>query len=63
MQIIHCDIHNIDIKIYDKEDELYFKDDNSPEVSVFSNGDKKYLKRFVRGLCDENCETIKNILK
>lgn len=58
-----CPIHRLEILVYNKEDEVLFKDDNSPIAVIFTNTDgTKYLKRFFAGLCDENCKTIKAII-
>lgn len=64
MKKIICPIHDISIVIYEKVDEYLFIDDDRKEVSIFhdDNG-KKYLKRFSMISCNENCETIKNILE
>ena len=63
MEKIYCSIHNLNINIYLKEEENLFIDNNEQESIIFYNGDKKYLRRFVPNLCDNNCETIKNILE
>lgn len=62
MEKIFCNIHNLNINIYQREEENLFIDDNSQESIIFYNEGNKYLKRFVIGLCDNNCETIKQIL-
>lgn len=64
MKTIHCELHNIDIVIYHKNQRVFFKDDNRQEVAIFydTNG-KKYLKRSLIGQCDENCPTVQNALK
>jgi hypothetical protein len=63
MERLFCKIHNIDIVIFNKEDEIFFKDDNRQEVAIFyDDNNKKYLKRFIMNQCDMNCETIKQIL-
>lgn len=64
MKKIHCELHNIDIIIYNKEEESLFKDDNRNEVAIFyDNEGKKYLKRVIVNQCDESCETVKELLK
>jgi hypothetical protein len=64
MERLFCEIHNADIIIYNKEDEIFFKDDNRQEVAIFyDENNKKYLKRFIMNQCDFNCETIKQILE
>ena len=63
MEKIFCQIHNLNISIYSKEEEQLFIDDNEQESVIFDNGNKKYLKRFTIGQCDENCETIKQLLE
>jgi len=64
MERLFCEIHNIDILIYNKEDEIFFKDDNRQEVAIFyDKNNKKYLKRFITNQCDFNCETIRQILE
>ena len=64
MERLFCDTHSIEILIYSKDDEKLFRDDNRQEVAIFfdDNG-RKYLKRFLPNQCNENCETIKQILK
>lgn len=62
MEKIYCQIHNLNINIYSREEENLFIDDNSHESVIFSNEDNKYLKRFTINQCDNNCETIKQIL-
>ena len=63
MQKIICPFHNIDIFIYLNSEEEYFTDNNEKSVIIFTdlNGNK-YLKRYIDKLCNENCETVKNIL-
>jgi len=62
MKTIYCDIHNLSIIIYGKDEEHLFVDDNSEETIIFyDNQNKKYLKRTAIGKCDENCPTIKKI--
>jgi hypothetical protein len=64
MEKIHCEIHNLDIIIYNKDEEHLFIDNNKEEVAIFYNNDgNKYLKRYIIYKCDENCETIKQILE
>jgi len=63
MEKIFCQIHNLNISIYSKEEEQLFIDDNEQESVIFDNGINKYLKRFAIGQCDENCEIIKQILE
>lgn len=63
MQTIHCEIHNLSIKIYNYGEENLFVDDDKREVAIFTKEDgTKYLKRYVINECDENCSTIKNLL-
>lgn len=63
MELKHCDLHNLNIKIYTKEEESDFIDDNQGEIAIFTNDEgKKYLKRLIVGQCDEDCETIKELL-
>lgn len=63
MEKITCLIHNINILIYRLEEENLFTDNDKQEVAIFYDGNgKKYLKRFILNQCDENCETIKQIL-
>jgi len=63
MKNYHCDIHNLDIMVYDKNEENLFIDDNRKEIAIFYYEDgTKYLKRFIMGQCDNSCETIKQIL-
>ena len=62
MEKIYCPIHNLNINIYSRKEEDLFVDDNKQESIIFYNGNKKYLRRFVPNLCDNNCETIKKIL-
>lgn len=64
MENYHCDIHNLDIIIYNRDEENLFIDDNKREVAIFYDDEgNKYLKRFIMGQCDENCETIKQLLE
>ena len=64
MKRLFCEIHNVDILIFNKEDEIFFKDDNRQEVAIFyDENDKKYLKRFIMNQCDMTCETLKQILE
>jgi len=64
MEKNHCLIHNLDIIIYNRDEEYLFINDNRKEVAIFynDNGDK-FLKRYIINQCDENCETIKQILE
>jgi len=64
MENYHCDIHNLDIVIYKRNEENLFVDDNRREVAIFYNENgSKYLKRYILNECNENCETIKDLLK
>jgi len=64
METYHCDIHNLDIKIYSNDEENLFVDDNSREVAIFYNEEGiKYLKRYIIDGCNESCETIKQLLE
>jgi len=64
MEKITCLIHNVDVVIYQKEEEELFIDDNRHEIAIFyDEAGKKYLKRFIMNSCDANCETIKQILE
>jgi hypothetical protein len=63
MEKIHCFIHNLDIIIYNKDEEYLFVDDNREEVAIFYNNGNKFLKRYIINKCNENCETIKQILE
>ena len=64
MQNYHCDTHNLNIVVYNKEEENLFIDDNKKEVAIFYNEDgTKYLKRFIMNECDYSCPTIKQILE
>ena len=64
MKQITCNIHNTNIIIYNESEENLFTDDNKADAIIFidDKGNKK-LKRFVIGKCDENCLTIKGLLK
>ena len=64
MEEKYCNIHNLNIVVYNRDEENLFIDDNKREVAIFyyENG-KKYLKRFIMGQCDGSCETIKQILE
>ena len=64
MEIYHCEIHNLDIKVYNHSEEDLFIDDNKQEAVIFvGEGGSKKLKRFVIGKCDENCPKIIELLK
>ena len=64
MERIHCEIHSLDIVVYEKNEEHLFVDDNREEIAIFyDDNDKRYLKRYVSGQCDEFCETIKYLIK
>ena len=64
MQTIHCDLHNLDIKIYTFEEQNSFIDNNKKEVVIFiDEKGNKQLKRYIINECDENCEIIKGILE
>lgn len=63
MEQYFCPIHNLKIKVYSQLEEENFTDNNQEEVAIFYNKQgKKYLKRFINNKCDDNCETIINIL-
>jgi hypothetical protein len=64
MEIYHCEIHNLDIKVYNHSEEDLFVDDNKQESVIFvdERGNKK-LKRCVIGKCDENCPKVQELLK
>ena len=63
MEKLHCGLHNLDIVIYDKNEENNFVDDNKKEIVIFFDDEgNKYLKRFVSNKCDLNCPTIKELL-
>ena len=64
MEKVHCDIHDLDIVIYSKDEEHLFADDNRQEIAVFYDGEgKKYLKRCVMGRCDDQCPIVQTILE
>jgi len=64
MERIYCELHNLEIVIYNRDEENLFIDDNKREVAIFCNEDgTKYLKRYIVDRCDENCLTIKQILE
>jgi len=64
MKTIICPFHNRKIVIYDKNEERLFVDNNGLETIIFTDDSgKMYLKRFVVGSCDEDCETVKQILE
>ena len=64
MKNYHCDVHNLDIVIYNRDEENLFVDDNRREVAIFYFEDgTKYLKRYILSECDETCETIKQLLE
>ena len=64
MERIYCPIHRLDIVVYNRNEENLFVDDNRREVAIFYDDEgKKYLKRFIMDKCDNNCETVKQILE
>ena len=64
MEKVHCDIHDLDIVIYSKDEEHLFTDDNRGEIAVFCNEEgKRYLKRCVMGRCDDQCSTVQTVLE
>ena len=59
----HCDVHDLDIVIFDEAETETFVDDNRQEVAIFIDEDgNKYLKRYIANKCDFNCPIIKNLL-
>ncbi len=64
METVHCEEHDLDIKVYEAEERDMFVDDNRREAAIFKNADgSKYLKRYVEGQCDGNCETVIGIME
>ena len=63
MKTVHCDIHNADIIIFDKEETELFIDDNESNVAILTNKDNiKYVKRYLINKCTEDCPTVIKIL-
>jgi len=64
MEKVHCKIHDLDIIIYEKDEEYLFVDDNKEEVAIFYNdNNKRYLKRYVLRKCNNFCETVINLIE
>lgn len=64
MKKYYCNIHKLDIIVYDFGEEHYFIDDNKKEAAIFCDIEgHRYLKRYVMNKCDENCLTIQNLLE
>jgi len=64
MEKVRCKIHDLDIVIYEKDEEYLFVDDNKEEVAIFyDNNGKRYLKRYKLGKCDGFCETTRNLME
>lgn len=63
MREIFCPIHNEIIKIYENSEEENFVDNNEKNTVIFTDAiGQKYLKRFIDGGCDYDCQTVKEIL-
>jgi len=63
MFTINCVLHNNLISIFELEDMYMYSDKIEGTVIFFDSLGKKYLKKYTIGQCDENCETIQNLLK
>jgi hypothetical protein len=62
MEIITCKLHNNQITIFEPNDEYMYSDKLEGTIIFSDSLGIKYLKKYTIGQCDENCETIKQIL-
>lgn len=62
MQIITCEIHNNSIIIFELEDEYLYSDKTEGTIIFHDLLGKKYLKKYTIGQCDEDCQTVNQIL-
>ena len=59
----HCDEHKTDIIIYGADEVDLFQDNDKREIAIFTDGyGNRYLKRFVYNGCNEQCETLSQLL-
>lgn len=62
MKTIKCNKHNTLIVVLEPSEEGFFSSNLDATVVFFDSRKKPYLKRSVRGQCDENCPTVSKIL-
>lgn len=62
MRTIHCNIHNNNIFIFKLKEQFLFTKDIDATVIFYDSRTKKYLKKYTINKCDENCQTIKELL-
>lgn len=62
MKITKCDKHNTLIIILESNEEGLFSSKLDATVIFFDSRKKPYLKRSVRGQCDENCPAVSKVL-
>jgi hypothetical protein len=62
MKTVKCTKHNTLIVILDPDEERIFTSKLDTTVVFFDSHKKPYLKRCIRGQCDENCPTVDKVL-
>jgi len=61
MQTIKCNKHDALILVLQPGEEFIFTNKLQATVIFYDSRGSPYLKRFIRGRCDEDCPTVKKI--
>jgi hypothetical protein len=62
MRTLKCDKHNNLIVVLEPREEAIFSSKLDATVVFYDARGKPYLKRYVRGRCDENCSVVGRLL-
>ena len=63
METINCDLHKNSILIFEPNEEYMYSDKIEGTIVFCDSRNKKYLKKYTIGQCDEICTTVQTILE
>jgi len=63
METINCDLHGNSVLIFESNEEYMYSDKIEGTIVFYDSRDKKYLKKYTIGQCDETCPIVQTILE
>jgi hypothetical protein len=63
VRTIKCQTHETLVVVLEPQEEALFSADLDATVVFFDGRGRPYLKRFVRGGCDDNCPEVRRLFR